>query len=576
MADNKEIIARRLAAGGLNRKAIAGILGNLEGESAFNPKADNGNHWGIAQWDAGRWAKLRAFANKRGESEWNVALQADFIVHELTTGEGGTTIGRMNGKRNAYQAGFHFADQYERGGHEDERGAAARRYVSIAKRAAANPGKSTGRTYTWVPKETGHNYNTFGEPNPRYEAGHHTGNDISAPYGSPIRWAAPGSGKVLWVKEGGDYGLHMLIRDDKGREWLFAHMSGTSLQKGDRVGQGERIGKVGNSGTSYSGTDGAHLHLEQTLPNKHWDYDTNLKNPKLVFGQGKGITPDAGVDVKPSDFLSQLGVPRSWLDNPGMEQVREIVEKAARNDWSEQRFMWKLRETDWYINRTDAQRKFDMLQSKDQAQQVEVARTSVRKSARQFGITLTDKQIDREALSIARNGDSPEQVQAWVARKYVYDPAKGQPGLTAAFQEQLMDIAAEYGLTLSNKQLQRWTRDYIAADANPEDYEQKMRERAQAMYPGLDLGNGTLREALDPYLQVASRELGIDIDKFDLTDPKWVEVFNPDDKSQPMSTWDWRKKIVSDSRYGWDSGEKGHGAALSLATALGSIFGGTR
>jgi murein DD-endopeptidase MepM/ murein hydrolase activator NlpD len=579
---NQRIIAEELAKVGLKPHAIAGILANIEYESSFSTAINNGDGGrasGIAQWHPDRFARVRQIAKKMGVPVTNIRAQARALAvtikDERQSGPTGTTTVRsLNKLPNAGAVAKFFDENYERsaGATRQARVQAASNYIKVGRNAAK--GTSVGgkkKTYTWVPGMTDSDYNPFKNPNSRYQAGYHTGNDISAKEGAKIIWAPPVTGKVISRGTSGDYGNHMVIRDELGREWLFAHMNTKPLKVGRKVSQGVKIGEVGNTGTST----GPHLHIEQTRPGKGtWKYNSELlKNPKITFKAANEY--NGGSDLKPSDFLSSLGVPRSWLDNPGMEEVADLVDKAARNDWSEQRFMWKMRETEWYQQRTENQRTFDMLQSKDQEARVNQARAQLRKTARQFGIDLTDKQIDREALSIARNGDSPEMIQAWVARKFVYDPVKGQPGLTATFQEDLMDLAGEYGLDLSDKQLQRWTRDFIAADSSPEDFEQEMRERAEKLYPTLDLKSRTLREALASYLQVASRELGVQIDQFDLTDPKWTEVFAVD-SGEPVSTVDWRKKILSDKRYGWEQSENGQRAAMALATAIGSVFGGSR
>jgi murein DD-endopeptidase MepM/ murein hydrolase activator NlpD len=85
----------------------------------------------------------------------------------------------------------------------------------------------------------------------------HTGIDFTAPTGTPIR--ATGNGKVILVKrESSGYGLHVIIDHGYGFKTLYAHMSKVDIKEGQMVTKGQKIGAIGNSGTSTA----PHLHYE--------------------------------------------------------------------------------------------------------------------------------------------------------------------------------------------------------------------------------------------------------------------------------------------------------------------------
>lgn len=57
-----------LISSGLTKEQAAGIAGNLQQESGFNPSASNGSHYGIAQWDRqNRWPKVSAYIKSQGK-----------------------------------------------------------------------------------------------------------------------------------------------------------------------------------------------------------------------------------------------------------------------------------------------------------------------------------------------------------------------------------------------------------------------------------------------------------------------------------------------------------------------------
>ena len=83
----------------------------------------------------------------------------------------------------------------------------------------------------------------------------HTGIDISAGTGTPIRAAKAGT--VISAGSNGGYGLAVVIDHGGGFSTLYAHMSSMAVGGGS-VSQGEVIGRVGCTGSCT----GPHLHFE--------------------------------------------------------------------------------------------------------------------------------------------------------------------------------------------------------------------------------------------------------------------------------------------------------------------------
>jgi murein DD-endopeptidase MepM/ murein hydrolase activator NlpD len=89
----------------------------------------------------------------------------------------------------------------------------------------------------------------------------HTGVDIGAPNGIPIR--ATGDGIVRTAEMANGYGREVVIDHGHGVETLYGHMSGFAVSAGQTVVRGEVIGYVGHSGR----TTGSHLHYEVRIHN---------------------------------------------------------------------------------------------------------------------------------------------------------------------------------------------------------------------------------------------------------------------------------------------------------------------
>jgi LysM repeat protein len=84
----------------------------------------------------------------------------------------------------------------------------------------------------------------------------HTGLDIAASYGTPIRAGMPG--RVITAGWSDVFGYYVVIAHHSNYRTLYGHMSKIRTKSGAYVRTGETIGNVGSTGQST----GAHLHFQ--------------------------------------------------------------------------------------------------------------------------------------------------------------------------------------------------------------------------------------------------------------------------------------------------------------------------
>lgn len=106
----------------------------------------------------------------------------------------------------------------------------------------------------WVTSEFGKRISPFGS-----ETEFHKGIDIATRIGRPIQ--APADGVVAEVAY--EHGMGQMVRIDHGHgvSTLYGHLSKAAVRTGTTVRRGDRIGYVGNTGS----TTGAHLHYTVML-----------------------------------------------------------------------------------------------------------------------------------------------------------------------------------------------------------------------------------------------------------------------------------------------------------------------
>lgn len=97
----------------------------------------------------------------------------------------------------------------------------------------------------------------------RIRSSNHTGLDIAASKGTPIKVVA--SGTVISASYQGAYGNLVKIDHGNGLETWYAHTSKMYVSQGQKVDAGAVIASVGSTGNST----GAHLHLEIRINGEH-------------------------------------------------------------------------------------------------------------------------------------------------------------------------------------------------------------------------------------------------------------------------------------------------------------------
>ena len=126
---------------GLSKDAAAALIGNFMQESSLNPSMDSSGGIGLASWTASRASALKAFAGQLHQSWTSLAVQAQFVMHELRASYSGV-LNAVRNSTNPSAAADIIGHQYEGAGVMGSRD-------SYAATVAAS---LTGSTSTSIPK----------------------------------------------------------------------------------------------------------------------------------------------------------------------------------------------------------------------------------------------------------------------------------------------------------------------------------------------------------------------------------------------------------------------------------------
>lgn len=104
----------------------------------------------------------------------------------------------------------------------------------------------------------------------------HQGQDLLASCGKPLVAAAPGRVKLVDYQASGAGNYVVIKSRETGFDYVYMHMAAkASVSRGERVEAGDKIGRVGTTGSSSA----CHLHFEMwTKPG--WYEGGDIENPK--------------------------------------------------------------------------------------------------------------------------------------------------------------------------------------------------------------------------------------------------------------------------------------------------------
>jgi murein DD-endopeptidase MepM/ murein hydrolase activator NlpD len=112
-------------------------------------------------------------------------------------------------------------------------------------------------THAWISQGFGCTGFAFEPVDRACPGGHwHSGIDLAAARGTPVRATLPGAVTVIVSATG--YGLHVAIDHGGGLSSLYGHLDTVLVTSGEFVVAGQVIGTVGSSGNAT----GPHLHFE--------------------------------------------------------------------------------------------------------------------------------------------------------------------------------------------------------------------------------------------------------------------------------------------------------------------------
>lgn len=264
-------------------------------------------------------------------------------------------------------------------------------------------------------------------------------------------------------------------------------------------------------------------------------------------------------------------------------EMSAFLQRLMREpEMSDAMFQAELQKTNWWRTTNATARDFARRQVEDPAtlNSEIMDRTSVlRQAALDRGLAVDDRSLNDAALKMVQFGFSQQTALNHLAQ-LTLGTATGPSSLVQGFFGQsVRELAANYGVPLSDATLMKWTGDIATGNQSLNSFEAYARDLAKNLYPSLSNGYDrglSFTQMTSPYAQVASRILDIPDSQIDFTDPKWAAAFTKRDEKGgqvQMTYGEWADYLRTTPSFGYEYTDEAISKAYNVVNDLAELFG---
>lgn len=270
-----------------------------------------------------------------------------------------------------------------------------------------------------------------------------------------------------------------------------------------------------------------------------------------------------------------------------IDEVREVLLKAARLGYTPPRLRQELEQTQWWKDTTRAQNQYDAFAAANGGEDGATMQkligdkaVEIGDASASLGMRLSDEQARSLAKDALRNGYNERQLQASIAAEMRKSPQAVQTLRIGEVGRDVRRLAADYGVPLADSTLDTWMNGVLDGRYTTVDFENYLRQQASSLYPSLanEIARGvSVKTFADPYRQIAAQTLGLPVEDINFADPKYNVALNFDDgKGRRMMTlYEWGRHLRTNEQYGYDRTPEARDKAYEMTDRLGRMFGVT-
>lgn len=267
----------------------------------------------------------------------------------------------------------------------------------------------------------------------------------------------------------------------------------------------------------------------------------------------------ASAKLNPEEMAAEYGWAYSFLKS--IPSVKSIFDQMVDETWTKEKFMAKLRDTEWWKKNSDTMRKAQQEKKIDPATykaRQEATSIQIRQLAAEIGAVVPPKKLTKIVDQVIATGiDQDEDMLRNILGGYVGftndQTLRGQAGQVA---NSLKEFAYQNGVSIDNQTILNQSQLVVRKMATDEDFKNQIVAQAASAYPAytqqLQAGM-TMMDIASPYIQQMADDLQIPSTKINLQDPLIKQALNGTDKQgKPvgMDLTTFQNVVRTDPRWG--------------------------
>lgn len=205
-------------------------------------------------------------------------------------------------------------------------------------------------------------------------------------------------------------------------------------------------------------------------------------------------------------------------------ELKKLLAQAKRKKWTANQFQAAFMKTKWYRGRQSSIRQWTDLTTRDPAEaKAKIAERTADLADRftQLGLTVNSSVLSKLAVDSLKFAFSDGQLSNILANYVSYQPGN-TAGSIAGMETQIKDLAWQYGISVTDSQMNDWIRGMVSKTYTEENINDFVRDAAKSKYAGLtaqiDTGR-TVRDIAGQHINAMSRLLEVGDKDVNLDDP---------------------------------------------------------
>lgn len=300
---------------------------------------------------------------------------------------------------------------------------------------------------------------------------------------------------------------------------------------------------------------------------------------KSASGSASSLVTTPTVDR--SVLAEQYGFTEAFMN--AYPEIGSLIDQAVREGWTPDMFQARLKNTNYWKNTNDAQRKAALLWTSDPAEygsQWNKAQNHVIAllgAAGSLGESYDWDLINKLAGRIVNEGWNDERLNQEIGQHVVFGSGGMAYGHAGEIQQELNSYAYSMGVKNADSWIQNAVRSVVSGRSSMQDFKNQIRDQSIAAFPGYEdqLKSGqTMYDIAQPYMQSMSSILELAPGEVNLFDPTIRDAFNYKDSTGKATTkplWQFQNDLRSDER--WKSTKNAQDATMGVAHSILQQFG---